>query len=264
MQTARHTTSFARPSRVDVLRAFPTPFVRRFISSPRPRVPFDARPVNRPTDRRVHPPAIASQHASFLWKLHDAKMFFNGCEEREVPSLRAGAMRMRSWTGANCVAEDPKNAFGCYWRFDAQAFEGCGCVVARAATCLCDRVADVTVSEYKIDTVSLGELTSLSIGDALNTWRVFAVVGAMFFGSLLLASALHLRATLGKRRLLRCVLLYKNILFTHRSVSTFDRVGPFQLTDELFWNGPHQTSRRPREKSRLGFRRRPTRLDVAH
>lgn len=117
--------------------------------------------------------------------------------------MRAGAMRMRSWTGANCVAEDPKNAFGCYWRFDAQAFEGCGCVVARAATCLCDRVADVTVSEYKIDTVSLGELTSLSIGDALNTWRVFAVVGAMFFGSLLLASALHLRATRVKRRLLR-------------------------------------------------------------
>ena len=173
-------------------------------------------------------------------------------------------MRMRSWTGKNCVAEDPNNAFGCYWRYDAQAFEGCGCVVAAAATCLCDRVADVTVSEYKIDTVSLDELTSLSTGDVLNTWRVLAVVGGMFFGSLLLASALHLRATLGKRRLLRCVLLYKNILFTHRSVSTFDRVGPFQLTDELFWNGPHQTSRRPREKSRLGFRRRPTRLDVAH
>ena len=182
-------------------------------------------------------------HASFLWKLDGAETFLNGCEEREV---RGGAMRMRSWTGKNCVAEDPNNAFGCYWRYDAQAFEGCGCVVAAAATCLCDRVADVTVSEYKIDTVSLDELTSLSTGDVLNTWRVLAVVGGMFFGSLLLASALHLRATLGKRRLLRCVLLYKNILLTHRSVSTFDRVGPFQLTDELFWNGPHQTSRRPR------------------
>ncbi|EEH59639.1 uncharacterized protein MICPUCDRAFT_55078 [Micromonas pusilla CCMP1545] len=139
-------------------------------------------------------------HASFLWKLDGAETFLNGCEEREV---RGGAMRMRSWTGKNCVAEDPNNAFGCYWRYDAQAFEGCGCVVAAAATCLCDRVADVTVSEYKIDTVSLDELTSLSTGDVLNTWRVLAVVGGMFFGSLLLASALHLRATLGKRRLLR-------------------------------------------------------------
>jgi len=180
-------------------------------------------------------------HASFLWKLDGAETFLNGCEEREV---RGGAMRMRSWTGKNCVAEDPNNAFGCYWRYDAQAFEGCGCVVAAAATCLCDRVADVTVSEYKIDTVSLDELTSLSTGDVLNTWRVLAVVGGMFFGSLLLASALHLRATLGKRRLLRCVLLYKNILLTHRSVSTFDRVGPFQLTGELFLYGMALISRR--------------------
>ena len=66
-------------------------------------------------------------HASFLWKLDGAETFLNGCEEREV---RGGAMRMRSWTGKNCVAEDPNNAFGCYWRYDAQAFEGCGCVVA--------------------------------------------------------------------------------------------------------------------------------------
>jgi hypothetical protein len=48
-----------------------------------------------------------------------------------------------------------------------------------------------------------------------------------------------------------------HLFFTHRSVSTFDRVGPFQLTDALFSYGAARSSwRRLRASAARSSRRR--------
>jgi hypothetical protein len=146
---------------------------------------------------------LSTLDESFTWTFTHPTLL-NNCTQNETLSAD-NATRLRIYTGtSNCTVEDPMNPTRCYWRRSTQAFEGCGCFVPPAVQCLCNHATDFSASSSppKIKPISIEELMSISLDDIFNTWKVFAVVGGMFFSTMFLSCIFETRDNRAKRKLL--------------------------------------------------------------
>lgn len=134
----------------------------------------------------------------------DRVVFLDKLRPLSIPSAKcenASQGVLRVYTGAACplwmrpaavswALAYPKVAdLGCYWDFTKQAFKGPACVSVGPPRCACRHLTDYTTNPaIQLSIISPAQLMSLSPMDILVKAKIFLIVIASIFGSMLVGA----------------------------------------------------------------------------
>ncbi|KAK3277429.1 hypothetical protein CYMTET_14563 [Cymbomonas tetramitiformis] len=136
------------------------------------------------------------------WEVGNVSYYMAGCQRelgawfpqyegrdagyRKYVPMKGGSAEAAD--GGGCVLAEVGNTVGCWWRWQAQAFEGPGCVRATEVSCLCTHLTDFMAmasfplgepSQSRVEMLSLSQMASVEVDDLADSMVLLLLVGSI-------------------------------------------------------------------------------------
>eukprot|EP00854_Cymbomonas_tetramitiformis_P007592 gene7592-9040_t len=139
------------------------------------------------------------------WEVGNESYYLSGCRREHgawFPQYEGRDAGYRKYVptpeaeaeGSGCVVAEEGNEVGCWWRWQAQAFLGPGCVRASEVSCLCNHLTDFMAvatmppgepSMRRAETASLSDMASVSADDLADSMVLLLLLGTIMGAGLL-------------------------------------------------------------------------------